>query len=138
MTYLLDTDTVSHHQRGHLRVTRQIAAESATDLLVSTVSLAEQMRGCWNAVNKARTDSELVAAFDLCRRINRYYARLALVDFTHAAAERFHALRAQGIRIGTQDLRIASIALTQGAVLVTGNVGEFRQVPGLTVDDWSN
>ena len=40
-------------------------------------------------------------------------------------------LRTPRIRIGAQDLRIAAIALLCGFTVVTGNVRDFSQVPGL-------
>jgi tRNA(fMet)-specific endonuclease VapC len=95
------------------------------------------MRGCWNAVNKVRDDVQLVSAYDLCHRIVDYYSRRNLLDFDMAAAQRFRQLRQTGIRIGTQDLRLAAIALERGAVVVSRNRNDFNQVPGLKVEDWS-
>jgi predicted nucleic acid-binding protein len=38
--------------------------------------------------------------------------------------------------IGDRDCMIASIARHRGLVLATSNVGEFRRVPDLLVEDW--
>jgi predicted nucleic acid-binding protein len=35
------------------------------------------------------------------------------------------------------DLRIASIALTTGATLLSRNLRHFRRVPGLASEDWT-
>ncbi len=38
--------------------------------------------------------------------------------------------------IGPLDTLIAAHARSRNLVVVTGNVGEFRRVPGLVVEDW--
>ena len=60
-----------------------------------------------------------------------------VLAFDDRAAVEFKQLKAAKIRIGTMDLRIASIALVHGATLVTANVSDFRKVPGLAVEDWT-
>ena len=54
----------------------------------------------------------------------------------NASADRFNDLRKQKIRVGTQDLKIAAIALTQDALLLSANLRDFRRVPGLRVENW--
>ena len=52
------------------------------------------------------------------------------------AAHLFRDLRALRTRIGPMDLRIACIALAHDATLLTRNVADFRQVPGLRFENW--
>jgi tRNA(fMet)-specific endonuclease VapC len=47
------------------------------------------------------------------------------------------ALGKSSIRIGTMDLRIASICIVNNAILVTRNRKDFQQVPDLNFEDWS-
>ena len=42
------------------------------------------------------------------------------------------------IRIGTHDLKIAAITLVHDATLLSGNLRDFKKVPGLKVEDWSS
>ena len=53
------------------------------------------------------------------------------------AVMEFERLRRAKLRIGTQDLRIAAIALSRRATVVTRNARDFRQVPDLNIVDWS-
>ena len=39
--------------------------------------------------------------------------------------------------VGKNDLRIAAITLEHASTVVTQNVRDFQQVPGLPVEDWS-
>ena len=40
------------------------------------------------------------------------------------------------VRIGAMDIKIASIALANDAILLTRNLNDFQKVPGLRVADW--
>jgi tRNA(fMet)-specific endonuclease VapC len=64
-----------------------------------------------------------------------YFCTVRLLDFDQAAYEHYEVLLKQKIRIGTQDLRIASIVLAVNGTLVTRNQRDFVQVPGLTLED---
>ncbi|MDZ7969371.1 MAG: hypothetical protein RM368_31240 [Nostoc sp. DedSLP03] len=50
----------------------------------------------------------------------------------------YQNFRTQRIRIGTQDLRIASIVLANKGILLTRNLRDFEKVPGLNIEDWSS
>jgi tRNA(fMet)-specific endonuclease VapC len=55
-------------------------------------------------------------------------------------AERFGGIRAglfdHGIVVGEMDLLNGATALVHGLTMVTHNVQDYAQVPGLTIDDW--
>jgi len=46
------------------------------------------------------------------------------------------ALKRGGLRIGSLDLKIAWIALTYDATLLTRNSRDFDQVPSLRIENW--
>lgn len=81
-----------------------------------------------------------VGRLDLWARFELLLSGLAIVDFDRRAAETYGALRARlesrGRRLAEADLRIAAIALTHRATLVTGNTRHFERIDGLEVEDW--
>jgi len=66
-----------------------------------------------------------------------YFRTIQIMGFDQHAQTIFRSLRAQRVRIGTQDLRIAAIALSQGTILVTRNQQDFTALPSLPTVDWS-
>jgi tRNA(fMet)-specific endonuclease VapC len=64
----------------------------------------------------------------------------AVLEVTQAVAEKFGERRAglldRGLVVGELDLLNASIALIHNLALVTHNVADYANVPGLTLVDW--
>ena len=65
---------------------------------------------------------------------------MTILSFDAPAASVYATLRAdlgaRGRRLDEPDLRIASIVLSNGLTLVTGNVRHFARVGGLDVQNW--
>src|SRR5919108_3116378 len=135
--FLLDTDHVSLNQRGHPLVRALVQAAGPSQVVVSVITVEEQMRGWLDAIRAATTPEARAIAYQRLRMAIGYFASLSLLDYTAPMDALVADLRKQGVRIGTQDLRIAAVALVHGATLVTRNSVDFRQVPGLTIEDWS-
>jgi len=92
----------------------------------------------WNAyLARAKTSAGLVKGYSRLEGILTDFSTPKLASFDDAAALQFQALRAQRIRIGTMDLRIAAIALVHGYTVLSRNLVYFQQVPGLSVEDWT-
>jgi len=67
-------------------------------------------------------------------------ARLDVLDCNNQAATHTGQIRAElakaGKPIGPYDQMIAGHARSQGLILVTNNMREFKRVPGIGVENW--
>ena len=133
--HILDTDHVSLHQYGHRQVTARVEACASDELAITIITVEEQMRGRLAQIGRSGVD--LTVAYDQLRATAGYFCDLPTLPFDAEAQHQFQQLRERRIRIGTLDLRIAAIALTQNAVLLTRNRRDFELVPGLRLEDWS-
>ncbi len=133
--YVLDTDIVTLHQHNHPQVVAKIQACAPDELAVTVVTVEEQMRGRLAQIGRSGVD--LAVAYDQLRATADYFCNLTVLPFDAEAYQQLQQLRAQRIRIGTLDLRMAAIVLRQNAILVTRNQRDFERVPGLSLEDWS-
>jgi tRNA(fMet)-specific endonuclease VapC len=139
--FVLDTDHLGILQRqaepqfGNLM--RRILQQPQANLFVSIVSFHEEVLG-WNAyLARAKDASGIVRGYRRLEGILSDFARSQVLPYTSAAADAVDQLKKQRIRIGTMDLRIAAIALTNSMTVLTRNRTDFERVPGLTVEDWT-
>jgi tRNA(fMet)-specific endonuclease VapC len=66
----------------------------------------------------------------------RFFAIWNVLEWSETAVAEYDSLKRAKVRIGTMDLKIASIALAGNATLLTRNRSDFSRVPGLRVEDW--
>ena len=139
--FLFDTDHLSLLQNQHgeeaAGLLTTIGRYSETDFFACIVSFHEQVMGWNKRIQQAKTSDGLCRGYLKFRDTLRQYAEMQILDFDLRAAAKFAELRSQKVRIGTMDLRIASIALTHGFIVLTRNLVDFQQVPGLTAEDWT-
>lgn len=138
--YVMDTDHLSLFQRSHSRVvSRVVEARKRTfdDLSTTVVSLQEQFEGRLAQIHSARDSKKLELAYKQLKGSFALFADLNVLDYDAVVDTYFREFRKAGIRIGTQDLRIASIVLSNEGILLTRNLRDFEKVPGLTIQDWS-
>lgn len=139
--FLLDTDHLGIVQRRsapeHENLTQRMYQHSLEDFFVSIISFHEQVSG-WNAyIRRARGEEGLVRGYAMFQEILTDFARMNVLPFDSRAAEVFAQLRKSGVRVGTMDLRIGSIALARDLTLLTRNTVDFERIPGLRMEDWT-
>jgi len=137
---LLDTDhlTVLRHSTHSLHAGLISRLQAARDprIAATVISLEEQMRGWLAEIARRRKVEDWVPVYGRLMELVDFYQNWETVAFDLAAAHIFAELKSQKIRIGTQDLKIASIAITKDALLLSANLVHFQKVPGLKVEDW--
>ncbi len=136
---LLDTDILTYYFAGHPRVLQhaQSAEESPATTIISRIQM---LQGRFDFVLKAADGAQLERAREYLERTEASLARIPIVTLDATAEAEFDRLRQNKKlkKIGRGDLLIACIALANGARLVTRNLRDFRQVPGLQVDNWAD
>ena len=135
--FLLDTDHVSLDQRGHPAIRARLQRTATDAIAISAITVEEQLRGWLAVVSAANTAQRRADAYLRLTLAVEYLASITMLAYTVEADSLVNALRTQGVRIGTADVRIAATALVYGATLVTRNGKDFGRVPGLRIVDWS-
>ena len=139
---LLDTDHVNvlkypQHPR-FTSLTTQLNTSADQDIATTVITVEEQMRGWLAWINRSDDVHRQVPAYQELLRLFVFFSRWHVVLFDEQAASVFQGLRAQRIRIGTMDLKIAAIALAHDALLLSANLRDFQQIPNLRVANWIN
>ncbi|BDA70614.1 hypothetical protein CAL7716_047800 [Calothrix sp. PCC 7716] len=138
--WILDTDHLTLLLQGNPTVVNKLAAKAQGEVVITVVTAEEQIWGRLSVIRQASQASnaeKLVRAYLKFRLALDDLMRFTILDFTQEAYLEYQELRRQKIRVGTQDLRIAAIALSIDATVVTRNQRDFNQVPGLRLEDWT-
>jgi len=136
---ILDTDHVVEFQKGtspEAQRLKQRLDEVEEPFGTMIVTVEEVMRGWLAAIRRTRDPFRQINAYGKLRQLFRFFATWDVLDWSAASAAEFTTLKAAKTRVGTMDLKIASISLANGATLLTRNLQDFRKVPGLRVVDW--
>ena len=136
---LLDTDRLSvftdeRDPRHDLLNTRLEMA--AVQVACTIVSVEEVLRGWLAIIHRLREVHRQVPAYVRLGQLFEVLGDWMIVPFDVRAADQYANLRRQRIRMGTMDLKIASIALVNDALLVTANLRDYSRIPQLRCESW--
>ncbi len=135
--WIFDTDCATLFQQGNPRIEQRVNQIDRKDIAITIVTVEEQMYGRLNRIRRATSADELISAYANLRKTVNFLADFELLEFDRAAANYYAEFLRQKIRVGTQDLRIAAITLSNNGILLTRNRRDFERIPGLKFEDWS-
>ena len=131
LRYMLDTNILIYTVKNKPEAVRQQFEAHGGEICTSSVTAMEMLYGAHKS-QSVRRNLDVIDAL---------LSRLTVLDFDLTAAEHAGAIRASlasdGRPIGPYDTMIAGHARSLGLVLVTNNVGEFRRVSGLRLENWA-
>ena len=135
--YLLDTDHLSHYHRGHAAVRGRLTGKTPSQVFTSVITAEEILRGRLAQIRAAKTEAEQIKACYWLGEALELLNEFAILPYDQLASQHYQMLRQQKLRVGSQDLCIAAVALATQATLVTANRIHFAQVSGLSLEDWA-
>lgn len=130
MLYMLDTNICVYILKRHpTEVLKRLEALRQGEAVMSVVTHAELRAGLEMQTDN-RTHDEHVLGLLTCR--------IPVLPFDAAASVAYGVLRAAvpDRRRDALDRLIAAHALSVGATLVTNNEADFKDYPGLAVENW--
>jgi tRNA(fMet)-specific endonuclease VapC len=127
---MLDTNIISDlikNPQG--KAAKRIARVGENNICTSIIVAAELRYGCAKAGSKR-----------LLKAVEDLLAEIPVLPFDAPADAEYGAIRSglevAGRLIGSNDLLIAAHGRATGATIVTANIGEFKRVRGLNVENW--
>jgi tRNA(fMet)-specific endonuclease VapC len=135
---VLDTDHVSTlglPSRTGANLLERIEA-SSQEVATTIITVEEQLRGWLAEIHRQRDLHRQIVAYERLQRRIEFFAAWTVLPWDANAADLFVRHRADGVRIGSLDLKIACIVIAHNATLLTRNSIDFSQVLGLRFENW--
>lgn len=136
---LLDTDhlTVLTNRRHSSHALLLARLSNVTEpIFLPVVSVEEQMRGWLARIHSTKSPHRLIGPYDDFVDLVEGLKEWDIIRWDDAAADKFVNLKRRFSTIGSQDLKIAAIAQSRKALLLTANHKHFGRIPDLRIENW--
>jgi len=132
MNYMLDSNIcIGLIRQKPQRLIERLTECAPLEVGVSSITVAELVHG---AQKSSQVEQNMAA-------LEQFLLPLEMADFDQRAAIAYGFVRASleraGNVIGSMDMLIGAHALSLDVVLVTNNTGEFKRIPNLKIEDWT-
>ncbi|NET55719.1 MAG: type II toxin-antitoxin system VapC family toxin [Symploca sp. SIO2E6] len=136
--WIIDTDHTSLFLAGNRAIIHQVA-EHYANIAITVITVQELFNG-WNGrLNDPRQAHNLSNLYSKLWETTEFFKTMNILNFDRDAENCYNELRRNrnlAKKRLAKDLRIASIALMQNAIVVTRNYKDFSQVPSLEIENW--
>ena len=137
---VLDTDHVSilSQRTGSAleRLRRTLVESLDREIAIGAPTLEEVVHGWMSKIRQNSDPYRQVPYYENFVWIFRFFENWRILPFDIIAADTFATLKRSAGTVAAMDLKIASIALVNDALLLTSNFKHFSKVPGLRIEDW--
>jgi tRNA(fMet)-specific endonuclease VapC len=129
--YFLDSNICLYYLKGQFSpLNEKLLTISPGNIKIPSIVEAEILTGVEKGAQR------------ITRKLwEEFLSAFGIAPFDDEAARQYALIRSylekQGTIIGPNDLIIAATVLANNGILITHNVGEFKRVPGLTIEDWT-
>ncbi len=128
--FLLDTNIVIYVLKKRPLEVLKIFNANASRMAISSITLSELIYGAEKSENIAKN----------LEAIEDFVSHLEVLPYDARASQHYGQIKAvlekKGKIIGENDIHIAAYAISQGLILVTNNLKEFKRVPNLALENW--
>lgn len=132
MIYLVDTNILIFLCNSKSKkLEEKFKKHNPEEFFISSITVGELIYGAYKSRKKEKN----------LEAILKIISPFTIIDFDSNDAWEYGEIRAflesKGKVIGGNDLLIAAQARRRGLKIITNNVGEYKRVPKLKVEDWT-
>ena len=130
LKYMLDTNMVIYVLKRRPIQVLDIFNQNTNRMAISSITLSELIYGAEKSQNISKN----------LEAIEDFISHMEVLSYDQKTSQAYGQIKAKlennGEMIGENDIHIAAHAISQGLILVTNNLNEFRRVPHLSLENW--
>ena len=127
---MLDTNIVIYVLKRRPIQVLDIFNQNTNRMAISSITLSELIYGAEKSQNISKN----------LESIEDFISHIEVLSYDQKTSQTYGQIKAKleknGDIIGENDIHIAAHAISQGLILVTNNLNEFRRVPNLSLENW--
>jgi len=130
--YIFDTDHLSLYGRANQNLIAKLQT-TQIQLKTTVINVEEQLRGRLAQISEIKDGENQSAVYQLLTDTILMLSDFDVLQYDAKAREIYQSLKAERIRVGTQDMRIASIVIAHNGILME-KLTRIREEANLEVD----